>query len=62
MKKGNVGGVYVETCTEYCESLGLLCSGMYHDDKNACNRGRPGTCDETGGATSDHICVCSKLN
>ena len=60
MKKGKVNSVQIETCSQYCSAYGLHCSEMY-DDHNNCRRGKKySTCDETGGGTSDHICVCGK--
>ena len=60
MKKGTVNGVNVQSCTHYCAAYRLGCVEMY-DDQNNCNRGtKYTTCDETGGGTSDHICVCRK--
>lgn len=64
MKKGTVNDVNVQSCTHYCAAYDLQCVEMY-DDKNDCTRGsKYSTCDETGGGTSDHICVCGtgKLN
>ena len=60
IKKGTVNNVDVQTCNAYCSAFSLECREMY-DDQNDCTRGaKYPTCDETGGGTSDHICVCGK--
>jgi len=59
IKKGTVGDVDVESCTDYCGAYGLTCTAMY-DDTNGCTRkDQYASCDETGGTSSDHICVCA---
>ena len=61
MKKGKINRVQIESCSQYCSAYGLQCAEMY-DNHNNCQRGsKYSTCNETGGGTSDHICVCSKL-
>jgi len=58
IKKGTLNGVNVQTCSQYCAAIELQCVEMY-DDQNSCNRGsKYESCEETGGGTSDHICVC----
>lgn len=60
IKKGTVNEVQVVTCSDYCSAYGLACNEMY-DDHNSCNRKNAySDCDQTGGGTSDHICVCGK--
>ena len=60
IKKGTVNNVDVQTCNAYCSAFGLECKEMY-DDNNDCTKGtKYPTCDDTGGGTSDHICVCGK--
>ena len=59
MNKGTVDGVSVTTCRQYCSAYGLSCVAQYEDD-NGCNRREQyASCDESGGDTSDHICVCT---
>ena len=60
IKKGTVNNVDVQTCNAYCSAFGLECREMY-DDQDDCTRGtKYPTCDDTGGGTSDHICICGK--
>ena len=58
IKKGTVNGTAIQSCSDYCAFFNLACKESY-DDNNSCTRGeRYPSCDEIGGATTDHICVC----
>merc|ERR1719262_465708 len=47
----------IQTCSQYCDSFGMSCPAQY-EDNNGCTRQHEGSCDDTHGGTSDHICVC----
>eukprot|EP00661_Eupelagonemidae_sp_cell13_P024549 gene24549-biopygen1386 len=57
MKKN--GGILA--CDAYCSNFAMVCTAQF-DDTNNCGRGaRYGDCSQTGGVTSDHICVCGAV-
>ena len=62
IQKGDVFGVNVESCTQYCTAYGLQCVEMHEDYDDCTKISKYESCDETGGDTSDHICVCGRLN
>ena len=60
IKKGSENGVSnIKTCRQYCKAYGMACAAQY-DDNNGCGRGSMNSCDDEGGASSDHICQCDK--
>jgi len=58
IKKGVVNGKTVTTCADFCSAHALQCVEQY-DDHNDCRRGEKyADCQQSGGSTTDHICVC----
>eukprot|EP00929_Paragymnodinium_shiwhaense_P014159 TRINITY_DN122038_c0_g1_i1.p1 TRINITY_DN122038_c0_g1~~TRINITY_DN122038_c0_g1_i1.p1 ORF type:complete len:684 (+),score=149.35 TRINITY_DN122038_c0_g1_i1:88-2139(+) len=56
--KGAFNGKTVTTCADYCSAHNLQCLAQFDDD-NACGRGEKySDCYQSGGWTSDHICLC----
>merc|ERR1719461_1339652 len=48
----------VNTGTQYCEALGMVCLAQYDDHNNCLRATQYPNCDNTGGSTSDHIVRC----
>ena len=57
------GGMNGRSCSQYCCSVGLHCTGAWEERDNSCAVEEEWTCDQTtkrdGGTTSDLICRCA---
>eukprot|EP00929_Paragymnodinium_shiwhaense_P083147 TRINITY_DN44189_c0_g1_i1.p1 TRINITY_DN44189_c0_g1~~TRINITY_DN44189_c0_g1_i1.p1 ORF type:complete len:1427 (+),score=242.53 TRINITY_DN44189_c0_g1_i1:73-4353(+) len=59
ISKGFLLDKTVTTCADYCSVYDLRCIAQYEDD-NGCNRrSEYPDCYQSGGMTSDHICICA---
>ena len=56
-------GMTGRSCSQYCSSVGLHCTGAWEERDNSCAVEEEWTCDQTtkrdGGTTSDLICRCA---